>query len=95
MGREYALRVEEDNEHLMREIVAQVDARMKAFHQAHPDQSKLTTAVIIALALAEELHATRRQHNRECEETTGALDALTHRLIEALPPGEQVANGST
>lgn len=87
MGREYALRVEADNEALMREIAANVNARMKAFRKAHPDQAKLTTAVITALALAEELHLLRRGHEREQEKTSDVLKTLADTLAEALPAG--------
>ncbi len=87
MGREYALRVQEENEALMREVASYVDGRMQAFREAHPDQAKLTTAVITALALAEELHLLRREHDREKEKTTDALAALADELADALPAG--------
>ncbi len=84
LGREYALRVEEDDEARTREVAEHVDARMTAFREAHPKQAKLTTAVVTALALAEELHHLRRQHTQERSAADAELNALADRLDDML-----------
>lgn len=84
LGREYTLRVKEENAERTRAVAEQVDRRMRAFQRQHPEQAKLTTAIITALALAEDLRFERQDR----EEQTAALDedlhALTATLTEAL-----------
>ncbi len=95
MGREYALRVREGEESTTRHLAAQVNARMEAFKDAHPEQAELTTSVITALAMAEELNDLRdeleeareqiedaREHEHALEYT---LEHLSEQLAEALP----------
>lgn len=97
MGREYALRVREGEESTTRHLAAQVNARMEAFKDAHPEQAELTTSVITALAMAEELNDLRdeleaareqikaaREHEHVLEHT---LEHLSEQLSEALPSG--------
>ncbi len=90
LGRDYALRVSEDDEATTREIVAYVDAKMRAFHRSFPDQPELTTAVIAALAIAEEFFTLRDQRDRQVEVMEDAVSRMERRLAAAL--GE---NGST
>jgi cell division protein ZapA len=73
LGREYALRVEEDDEAFTRKMASFVNERMEQFRDAHPEQAELTTAVITALALAEELHTLK-------EEQAGGTAALNEEL---------------
>lgn len=73
LGREYALRVDEDDEAFTREMASFVNARMEQFRDAHPEQAELTTAVITALALAEELHTLK-------EEQAGGTDVINEEL---------------
>lgn len=87
LGREYALRVHEENEATTRAIAQQVGQKMEAFRSAHPEQAKLTTAVITALALAEELHEARAQGEHVRTGTTGTLSDLADRLEAALADG--------
>lgn len=84
LGREYGLRVQEDDESHTRQMAAFVNARMEQFKDAHPEQSELTTAVITALALSEELHMLREQDAHASQQVGEALDRLTDRLGEAL-----------
>jgi cell division protein ZapA len=85
LGRKYALRVQEGNEEDMRAIVDAVDERMRKFQRAHPDQAELTTAVITALALAEELDAAREEKEEEQQEVAAHLNTLAGTLADALP----------
>lgn len=84
MGREYALRVEADNEEFTRRIASSVDDRMRQFQKAHPEQAELTTAVMTALALAEELQILREEQEDRSEGLNDELKHLSHRLDEAL-----------
>lgn len=84
LGRDYALRVSEDDEAMTREIVAYVDAKMRAFHRSFPDQPELTTAVIAALAIAEEFFTAREQRERGLASVEDALVRMERRLASAM-----------
>lgn len=84
LGRDYALRVSEEDEAATREMVAYVDGKMRAFHRSFPDQPELTTAVIAALAIAEEYFTLRDQRDRQLAEYDEALLKLEKRLSDAL-----------
>lgn len=84
LGREYALRVHEENEAFTREVAAAVNARMEKFKDAHPEQAELTTAVITALALAEDLHDLRDELDAEHDTVRDELDGLSDRLEASL-----------
>jgi cell division protein ZapA len=88
LGREYPLLIREEDETITRALAAYVNAKMMAFRAAHPEQPELTTAVIAALAIAEELHATRETQDRLRETLADELDLLTATLDAALeaPP---------
>ena len=85
LGREYALRVQEGDEAHTRRIASSLDARMRQFNEAHPEQAELTTAVMTALTLAEELFL---QYDDGTAALTRELDELAQRLGAAVPPAE-------
>ena len=85
LGREYALRVREDDEAHTRRVAASVDTRMKQFKENHPDQAELTTAVMTALTLAEELYLQREEHDDGTTALNEELAHLSERLEEATP----------
>jgi cell division protein ZapA len=85
LGRKYALRVREEDEAHTRRVAASLDARMQQFSQAHPEQAELTTAVMTALSLAEELCLQREQYDDSTSALTHELDQLAQRLAEAAP----------
>jgi cell division protein ZapA len=80
LGREYALRADEDDEASTREMASFVNARMEQFRDAHPEQAELTTAVITALALAEELHTLKEEQAGRTEVVNGELGRLADQL---------------
>ena len=84
LGREYALRVQEDDEAFTREMASFVNARMEQFRDAHPEQAELTTAVITALALAEELHTLKEEQAGGTQALNEELDRLADRLGAAV-----------
>ncbi len=80
MGREYTLRVNAQDEAMTKEIAAYVDDKMTAFRTAFPKQPEITTAVIAALSIAEELHTARDQQDKIIADTDDELLALTDKL---------------
>lgn len=84
LGRNYTLRVRDDNQDLTRKLAEYVDAKMTVFRDSHPEQSDTTAAVITAMAIAEELFLERatREDVRESVETE--LTDLEHLLANAL-----------
>lgn len=94
LGREYGLRVREGAEEYTRRIARFVDERMQKFRRAHPEQAELTTAVMTALALAEELQETRDAQEDNTKAVNEALQQLSHRLEEALEDAPEVGSKS-
>lgn len=92
LGREYALRVQEDDEAFTREMASFVNARMEQFRDAHPEQAELTTAVITALALAEELHTMKEEQAGGTKAVNEELDRLSNQLGGVL---DDASNGSS
>lgn len=88
LGRDYPLLVREEDERLTREIAAYVNAKMQAFKKAHPEQSEVTTAVVTALALAEEVFSLTEQHDQSLQALDEELDNLDRQLAAVLPNGE-------
>lgn len=84
LGREYALRVQEEDEAFTREVASFVNARMEQFRDDHPEQAELTTAVITALALAEELHTLEDERADGVNVLNEELDRLADRLDSAM-----------
>ena len=84
LGREYPLRVRIEDEANTRAFAAYVDMKMKAFRRDHPEQTETTTAVITALALAEELFAARSDTEHFHQSLSANLDTLESQLTDAL-----------
>ncbi len=89
LGREYALRVREEDEEHTRRIASFVNERMEQFKDAHPDQAELTTAVMTALALAEKLHLLREEQEGSTEALNHELKRLSQELDGVLDPPER------
>jgi cell division protein ZapA len=85
LGRDYALRVHEEDEDQTRRLADFVEDRMRRFQKAHPEQAELTTAIITALALAEEVHDLREDRSNTHDALNDDLNALADRLAAALP----------
>lgn len=94
LGREYPLRIREGDEAMTRHMARYVNAKMEAFKQAHPEQSELTTAVITALGLAEELYEAREIESHSNTTLIADLDALADALDGALSPTPNDTAGS-
>jgi cell division protein ZapA len=87
LGREYGLRVQENDEHLTEQIADYLDNKMRLFRDAHPEQQDLTTAVIAGLAVTEELFTHHNRLNSESDDFDRQLDELSARLDEVLSSG--------
>ena len=94
LGREYALRVQQENEAFTREVAAFVNSRMEKFKDAHPEQAELTTAVITALALAEDLHDLRDEVEDEHGEVQEEIEELSERLATVVETGSETVDES-
>ena len=88
MGRPYTLRVAEEDEQLTRDIATYVDGKMVAFRKAFPKQAEATSAVIVALAIAEELFTLKEKNDAVLDGTNKALDDLSDVLDAALQSTE-------
>lgn len=88
LGREFTLRVSDEDEELMRDVAAYVDGKMQAFRQAHPNQPEITNALMTSLAIAEELYAAWEEQDELREVLGHALDGFADRLDGALEPPE-------
>ena len=61
-GRQYPLKVEDDDEDNMQQIAAYVDNRLRTFKSELSNQSETTVMVLTCLSLAEELYLERRKN---------------------------------
>ena len=84
LGKEYTLRVREEDEAMTREIATYVDEKMTAFRKAFPKQPETTTAVIAALAIAEELFVARNRQDPISVDIEGEIEELTTLLDKAI-----------
>ncbi len=85
LGRDYPLRVREEDENSTRDMAAYVDAKMHAFKTEHPEQSDLVTAVVTALALAEELYGAKELQRTTLRDLDDELSDLDRQLAKVLP----------
>ncbi len=84
LGKDYTLRVTKDDELATLEMASYLNAKLKAFKDAHPEQSDLTAAVITGLALTEELFIERSSALDPGEHVNGVLTDLEKKLSKAL-----------
>jgi cell division protein ZapA len=84
LGKDYTLRVAKDDELATLEMASYLNAKLKAFKDAHPEQSDLTAAVITGLALTEELFVERSSALDPGEHVNGVLADLEKKLSKAL-----------
>ncbi len=84
LGKDYPLRVHEEDEEVMREVAHTVDSRMQAFKLKHPEQPDLVAAVIAALALAEEVISTRQTSSIVFQAMDREMQLMDRELVDAL-----------
>ena len=88
LGKDYSLRVKEDQVDLTMEMASHLDTRMRAFQSAHPKAHELTTAVITALAVTEELFHLKSHVDQSDADITRELFNIESVLAKAL--GEEI-----
>ncbi|MDX1430161.1 MAG: cell division protein ZapA [Rhodothermales bacterium] len=84
LGREYGLRVDENDEKLTKDIAKYLDVKMRSFRDAHPDQQDVTTAVIAGLAVTEELFTHQNESREDKDRVSKALDEMSDLLDTVL-----------
>lgn len=84
LGREYGLRVDENDEDVTKGIADYLDVKMRSFRDAHPDQQDITTAVIAGLAVTEELFSNQNEMKEEKDRVARSLDELSDLLDTVL-----------
>ncbi len=84
LGREYGLRVQEDDEELTQEIASYLDSKMRMFRDSHPEQQDITTAVIAGLAVTEELFTNQNRVSVDKEQIERQIDDLSDFLDNVL-----------
>jgi cell division protein ZapA len=84
LDREYPLRVSEEDSEATREMAAYLNDRIEVFRKAHPDQPELTSAVIAALSITEELFTLRQKHFQTSELIEDEVQEMSRILQAAL-----------
>ncbi len=84
LGKDYTLRVAKDDELATLEMAEYLNTKLKAFREAHPEQSDLTAAIITGLAITEELFVERASALDPGEHVNGVLTDLEKKLSKAL-----------
>lgn len=84
LGKDYSLRVKEEDEAATLEMAEFLDERLRKFKSAHPEQSDLTAAIITALAVTEELFMERSGNLNPGDWMNEQLDEMSKKLTVAL-----------
>jgi len=84
LGKEYTLRVDDENEEATLKMAGYLNDQLNAFKAAHPEQSDLTASVITALAVTEKLFNERNERPDQGEAVVAELDRLEKKLTAAL-----------
>lgn len=84
LDREYPLRVKEDEETRARNVAARVEERMQAIRRRLPAEPDLTVAVMAAMAIADDLYATRSIEEASHESAVAEIDALIESISSVI-----------
>ncbi|MCY4204174.1 MAG: cell division protein ZapA [Bacteroidetes bacterium] len=84
LGREYPLRVNNEDVTTIIGVAENVNYRMKAFKEQYPDQPDMVAAVLTALELAEELIGARETSNFLLSAIDRETEYVGRELSEAL-----------
>jgi cell division protein ZapA len=86
LGRDYPLRVEEQDEAHILQLGRELDERMKLFRAHYPNEPEVTGAMMLAIQLADELSLLRRDVARKEEGMNGTLHDLLQYVEEFTEP---------
>lgn len=84
LGKDYTLRVLEEDELATLEMSAFLEKKFQSFKTEHPEQSDLTTAIITALAVTEELFVEKSSNLDPGEAVNTQLVEMEKVLSRAL-----------
>lgn len=84
LGKDYTLRVLEEDELATLEMAAFLEKKFQFFKTEHPEQSDLTTAIITALAVTEELFVEKSSNLDPGEAVNTQLVEMEKVLSRAL-----------
>jgi len=87
LGKDYTLRVDEDDELATLEMAEYFDTKLRAFKKEHPEQPDLTAALITGLAITEELFVERASALDPGDAINAQLSDLEKKLSSALTSG--------
>lgn len=84
LNREFSLVVRHEDEERTRELAAYVDAKIREFRRAHPEQSEVTATIITAMAIADDLFVDRDRQAEIDAYVEEELGQMAEKLNEAL-----------
>lgn len=84
LNRDYPLRVVDEDSEATLEMAAYLNTRIEAFRKTHPEQPELTSAVIAALSITEELLTLRERHNAVTESVEDHVQEMNRVIQSAL-----------
>lgn len=96
LGRQYALRIEEDDEEMMLEMVEYVDRRFKQFKKQLTKQNETTVMVMATLSITEELFQLQKEAGgREAPDKSEYISGMNNALAELLDQIKETNNNAT
>lgn len=96
LGRQYALRIEEDDEEMMLEMVEYVDRRFKQFKKQLTKQNETTIMVMATLSITEELFQLQKEAGgQEDAGKSEYISGMNNALAELLDQIKETNNNAT
>lgn len=96
LGRQYALRIEEDDEEMMLEMVEYVDRRFKQFKKQLTKQNETTIMVMATLSITEEFFQLQKEAGgRENTDKSEYISGMNKALAELLDQIKETNNNAT
>ncbi|MEN9839611.1 MAG: hypothetical protein RL177_1090 [Bacteroidota bacterium] len=84
LGKQYPLRVEDNDEELMHQIAQYVDDRFRVFRDELSNQQESTVLVLASLSIAEELFLEKRGKSTPKESDPVVLDDASRRIRQII-----------
>jgi len=82
LGRDYPLRVEEQDEAHIYQLGRELDERMKLFRAHYPNEPEVTGAMMLAIQLADELSLLRKEVAKKEDAVNSSLNDLLQYVEE-------------
>lgn len=84
LGKQYPLRVEDNDEELMHQIAQYVDDRFRVFRDELSNQQESTVLVLASLSIAEELFLEKRGKSVRNSTDSAELDEASRRIRQII-----------